>query len=305
MRHQTTRAAVAAMTAAILVAGLALPRVRAGDDGDSFETAEEVQPREEIIIVAGNGKPGEIHAKTVPQILEHIQQLVNQALADRPAGSKARVTLRYAYSNHPARMGLNAYPSTVVPLDAEGRPDGEERVYSVPDYDREPIRIVPWKHGKRDGIEREFRDGRLRVVTPWVDDKIQGDRKTYSPEGRLIGDTRFENGEPNGPSRTYDAEGRLVQEANMKNGVRDGAVRDYWPGTDKIRREVRYANGRLEGWAREYYADGKVKRQVMFVDNEMDGVETQFDGEGKVRLRHYWLNGKQVSQEQYEKARKP
>ena len=257
-------------------------------------------PREQVgeeIIVPKNAKPADLTVKTTEW--RSIIRAVNECLADRPDGSKARVILRREFSNHPAHYGVQAYPHAVVPLNEKGEPDGIERNYGVGTSGHTPARTVNWKNGKRHGEEKVHVGGKLKAVIPWVNDKVHGVRKTFYPDGKVQVESTYKNGEANGPTRSFDPQGRLTREELRKNGKRHGTVRDFWPDTGKVKREIHYKMGSVIGVTKDYYADGRLKRELPFKRNAMHGIEIQYTPEGEVIRERYWRDGEVVTKEQF------
>ena len=229
-----------------------------------------------------------------------IRRTVAEALTNRPADAKARVALRQEYSNHPAVDGLHVTPASAVALDENGQPDGVERFFDRDAWSAS--RAVPWKNGRRQGDEIVYDGKQVRAVIPWADDRVNGTRRTFHPNGRIMSEASYTNGAASGPTRAYDPEGRLVQEAEMKDGQRNGEARDYWPETGKVRRVTPYRMGKVVGVSREYYPDGALKREIPFRDNVLHGAEVLYDPDGKTREKRYWIDGDEVSEGEF-KAR--
>ena len=231
-----------------------------------------------------------------------IRQAVEEALAGRPEGAQARVTLRTKGFTSPevdhsqTQTGLVIGPGSAVALDDQGRPDGMERVY---DKGNAVIQTIPWKNGQRNGDETLFEGGKVKSVIPWVDDKIQGVRRTFHPNGKLMSEASYEKGVMTGVVRTYDPASRLIQEAAMKDGQRHGETKDFWPENGAVRRVVTYVKGDVVGVSKEFYADGKLKREVPFQKNAMHGVESSYGPDGRVSEKRYWLDGEEVSEGEF------
>lgn len=251
---------------------------------------------DEVIIVPKNAKSSDIPIKTTE--IRSIMHRVDEALKDRPDGSRARVVLRRVFSNHPAHYGVQAYPHSVVPLNEKGEPDGLERIYGGGTF-----RIVPWKHGRRHGEEKVYAGQRVKAIIPWVNGKMHGVRKTFYPDGTVQVEAAYENGEANGPTRNYDPKGRLVREASLTNSKRHGLVRDFWPESGKVRREIRYNLGKVVGVAKDYYANGQLKRALPFKDNAMHGIEIQYEADGTVVRKRYWIKGETATEDDFEKGK--
>ncbi|MBI2191445.1 MAG: toxin-antitoxin system YwqK family antitoxin [Planctomycetes bacterium] len=274
-----------------LIAGLALALPIEAEEPAG--NAEERTSQE--IVVPKNAKPGDIPVQTTEN--ESIRRLVNQVLADRAEASRARVTLRSSFSNHPAHFGVNAYPYAVVPLNEQDQPDGLELFFSV--GHGELFRTLPWQAGKRHGEERILEGKRVRTVIPWAEGEIHGVRKTFYPDGTVQLEATYEHGLAQGPTRSYDVRGRLASEIMMKEGKRNGLFREFWPESGKVKREIPYEMGSVSGMARDYYASGQIKREVRFKNNEMHGVDVQYEADGKVGRKKFWRTGQEVSEEKF------
>jgi len=229
-----------------------------------------------------------------------IKKLIDATLEKCPEGYKARVTLTQNFSNHPDHYGVNYYARSIVPLNPQGQPDGEETIYGPPGGGS--LAIVPWKNGVKDGVEKVYDGSNLRAETPWKDGKIHGVKRTCFANGKLQSETTYEDGVANGPTRSYGPDGKVVREGTMRAGKRHGTLTDYWPGSDKPKRTAEYDMGRVVGLVREFYASGQLKREVPFRDNTMHGIEKEYDITGKVIRTRYWVDGNAVSQEEYEKS---
>ena len=260
-------------------------------------TADLQNEEGETILVPKNPKASDIAVKTTET--QWIIRLVNEALRDRPDGTKARVVLRRIYSNHPAHEGVQAYPHAVVALNDKGEPDGIERFFDVHSGCR-LYRTVNWKDGRRHGEERLLAGNQVRAIVPWVDDKIRGVKKRFYPDGTLQLEATYRDGVAEGPTRSYDPKGNLTREESNKDGKRHGMVTDYWPETGKVQRQIQYDMGKVVGIARDYYANGQLKRELPFKDNAMHGVEIQYEADGREARRRHWLEGK--TEEAYQQA---
>jgi antitoxin component YwqK of YwqJK toxin-antitoxin module len=248
---------------------------------------------DQVIVVAKNSTAADIPVKTTE--IRSIISRVNKALEKYPDDSKARVLLRSIYSNHPDHDGMQAYPHAIVPLDEEGRPHGIERFYGVGAGHGWMFRELPWEHGIMEGEEKAYERNVLKTIIPWRADKVEGVRKTLYRNGRTLIAATYKNGLANGPTYSYDNKGNVTREANLKDGKRHGNVREFWPGTKQIKREIQYDMGRVVGVMKEFYSTGAIKKELPFKDNMMHGVEVQYEADGTVRRKKYWLEGDTVS----------
>jgi antitoxin component YwqK of YwqJK toxin-antitoxin module len=184
--------------------------------------------------------------------------------------------------------------------DAGGKADGLEMDYR--DWYQHCSREASYKDGVLDGTEKLYtpETGALAAEIPWVKGRIQGVKRTFHANGKPASETPYDKGEIQGVSRSFDAEGKLIRVVTYSNGQRDGDATEYWPGKpEQVKQVVPYRKGAVEGVAKAFYLNGKPKWERPFKDNRQHGVERQYDGDGKVEKTLYWLNGGQVTAEEY------
>ena len=258
-----------------------------------------------VVVLATNFQNSDIKIDFKTIDYARIRAAVREAVGNGGTNGRVRMTLAPVGFVSPecdhsqTEIGLRVAPAGAVALDAGDRPDGIERFY---DRGGAITRTVPWKNGQRNGEEIACENGRVTMRTPWVGDRIQGLRQTFHANGKVMSEAAYANGLMNGPSRVYDDQGRPLQEVEMKDGQRNGEARDYWPGTGKLKRTVRYDKGKVTGVSREFFADGAVKRELPFKDNAMHGAEVLYGPDGKPSGKRYWLDGEEVSEAEF-KAR--
>ncbi len=196
------------------------------------------------------------------------------------------------------------YVSRITIVDADGQPDGEERIF--PNWYQPPTRITQYRSGVRDGVERMYDSAgqRLEVEIPWSEGVIQGVRRSYHPDGSVQTETPFVDGVIEGESRTFDAEGRVLRIAPFQAGRRHGTSIDFWAESEEgqVQRKIPYQEGLVHGEAKAFYLDGTPQWVRPFRENRLHGVERHFDGEGVETRVIYWLNDERVSREAWEQA---
>lgn len=228
-----------------------------------------------------------------------VKRTIAEVLRGKPAGSKVRLLLG-TYTEGSSRW-LVTYLKSIVLLDAQGRPDGNEKyvtnqgVNGIVGY-----RLVPWKSGTKDGVEKTFVDEILKEEIPWKAGKIEGLRRSFFADGRVEVETQYVDGEANGPTRIYASDGSLIREGTMKNGKRDGTMTEYWPGTKQTKRVVKYRDGQAAGLVREFYLSGKLKREVAMQNESYHGEDKLYNEDGKLTQTRYWSNGDMVTKEAFE-----
>ena len=244
--------------------------------------------------------------------VREVARAVTEALKDKPKGTKARITVGIATEG--SVRWTYYYPRSAVALDEQGRPHGTEFLAIKVVYTVGRITIyrhIPWKHGVRHGLEREFRrkdmwkpDAHVAAEIPWKDGKMHGAQKTLLPNGKVQTETVYVNGIANGPTRIWDEEGNLTSEGLMKNGKLDGRFVEYWPGTKQAKRTIHYQMGVTHGPVTEYYRSGKLKRKRAFRNEAAHGEDRLYNEDGTIAKARYWLDGNPVTKREFEKRSK-
>ena len=241
-----------------------------------------------------------------------VANAVKQALKDKPKGTKVRVTVSIATEG--SVRWTYFYPRAAVALDEQGRPHGTEMVAVNVVFTVGRIvvyREVPWEHGVRHGIEREFKkknmwkkEAHVTAEIPWKNGKMHGLRKGFYPVGIPESETQYLEGFPNGPTRLWDQTGNLTSEGTMKNGKRDGQFTEYWPGTKQPSRIINFKAGVTHGPIKEFYRSGKLKRERSFKNEAAHGEDRIYNEAGKVTHTRYWWDGDIVTKKEFEKRKK-
>ena len=187
-------------------------------------------------------------------------------------------------------------------VNAAGKPDGKEFHYV--DWYRHTVRELEFKNGLQHGVERHYdvETGAVLSEIPWEKGKIQGVKRTLHLNGKLANEAAYENGVVQGASRSYSQDGKVIRVVNFVNGKREGEATDYWADNpDAVERIVPYRKDKVDGVAKAFYLNGKLKWERPFKDNRQHGVEKQYAADGKVERTVYWLNGRDVTAEDYRK----
>jgi len=103
---------------------------------------------------------------------------------------------------------------------------------------------------------------------------------------------RYEKGKLSGPSESIDADGRKVLEQNYADGKLHGKKREWYAENGAVRSEELYLNGRRNGPSVEWYLNGKLKRNALYKDGKLEGECTEFYENEKKLRSSYFINGK-------------
>jgi antitoxin component YwqK of YwqJK toxin-antitoxin module len=97
-----------------------------------------------------------------------------------------------------------------------------------------------------------------RVV--FQDDPLNGPKKRYYPNGKIMNEYSFKYGKLDGSYKIYNELGHLVSDQNFKNGLPNGNFRTYYEN-GQLRSESNLKDGQLDGPSKEYYENGNLKQE--------------------------------------------
>ena len=131
--------------------------------------------------------------------------------------------------------------------------------------------------------------------------KLDGSYKFYNESGNLLTDQNFRNGMPDGYLKSYYENGQLHAELNLKDGIPQGSSKEYYEnGTLKKESNLTGEPFELSGKSIIYFENGKVDTEittskgklVYSISYDMEGRVTREDTEGKSITYWYENNGK-------------
>ncbi|WP_343854789.1 hypothetical protein [Fulvivirga kasyanovii] len=154
----------------------------------------------------------------------------------------------------------------------------------------------------KSGEEYDFKDGIIRKITHYEDDKVtyekeynrygqllyvidhNGEACFYNQWGELTGQCTYINGKPyDGTFYTYKG-GHVKSVGSMKEGQRHGKFIDYkWNSKTRHNdrtKEGNYIEGKEEGIFNEY-VNGHLLRSVTFKNGKLEGEAIFYNGYGK------------------------
>ncbi|MDQ3112058.1 MAG: toxin-antitoxin system YwqK family antitoxin [Bacteroidota bacterium] len=150
--------------------------------------------------------------------------------------------------------------------------------------------IDNYRGGKKNGISLGVdRAGYIFRQESFVDDSLEGMRRTFFTGGRLKTEEVYKNGKLNGYRKIYNNNNKIQEEGNFKNGMRDGIAKWYY--TDgKLNTESVYKDGNLEGKMITYHSNGNKASEVIYRMNEMEGEYVEYHESGKLKTKGTYVH---------------
>jgi antitoxin component YwqK of YwqJK toxin-antitoxin module len=87
----------------------------------------------------------------------------------------------------------------------------------------------------------------------------------------------------NGVITYHHKDGTLSQETTYRNNVKDGLEKIYFRKGDKVRKEIMFVNGVVEGTVKEYYNEGPLYRKISYAGGKKNGAYETFYKSGKLK----------------------
>jgi len=222
---------------------------------------------------------------------------MQKRLDELPEGHKLQIEYEKVYDM--SKRCVVELIKSITPVNKDDKPDGEQQHFGAW---KGMLRSVSYKDGVLDGVERTYLNGgkHVRSETPWKEGKIEGVKKIFHPNGKVMTQVNYKDGKPVGESKSYDDEGRVTRVGKFKDGRRHGDMIDYWSETGKVKRIVPYDVGKVNGTVKQYYKNGKLKAELPFKQDSLHGIEKRYDAEGKLTKQRYWIDGELVSQAEFD-----
>lgn len=118
----------------------------------------------------------------------------------------------------------------------------------------------------------------------------EGLYQRYNPEGQLIEEATYQQGQYQGPRLLYYATGDTQIVETYENGQFSGPYRSYFPNGN-LELEGQYVDNKMEGIWQGFYESGELFEEVTFSDNKENGPFTEYYKEGGVQVRGTYLDG--------------
>lgn len=122
---------------------------------------------------------------------------------------------------------------------------------------------VNFVKGKKQGEAKESdASGKLRLREHYAMDVLEGERTRYMPDGTLVYQATFRNGQLDGRERAWNADGKILRlDTAWDNGKKQGMDARYYPDGKPERLTV-VERGRLAAHLREYAEDGTLINDI-------------------------------------------
>ena len=153
--------------------------------------------------------------------------------------------------------------------------NGEYMVKSEDDPTKEVISI--FKNGKKDGIEKELKDGRTMKETSYKNGIMDGPQITYFDSGKEQSKKNYAKGLPNGFYTENGYNDQKIKEGNYLNGQKNGTWKEY--NTDsKLQNEISFKNGLPDGLHKRWSYDGALQLEENYTNGLLNGTYKEWGG---------------------------
>ena len=112
-----------------------------------------------------------------------------------------------------------------------------------------------------------------------INDKFSGRKMSYSPDGKLTTEEKFNNNGESLSIKYFDAQGKISEVINIP-GDSTGFVSHYPNGNLKVK--LSFSNRKRNGLQEYYYPNGKLKKQISFIHGNAEGESRQWDHQGNL-----------------------
>ncbi len=85
-----------------------------------------------------------------------------------------------------------------------------------------------------------------------------------------------------------------VAEAEFRDNVLHGTAKEYWAGTQTLRREMEFSDGQLSGPSRRYYESGALETETLYAEGRPHGTQTEYYEDGATRAETRFEGGQRV-----------
>ncbi|MEI6274626.1 MAG: toxin-antitoxin system YwqK family antitoxin [Prolixibacteraceae bacterium] len=127
------------------------------------------------------------------------------------------------------------------------------------------------------------------------DDPLNGTKKVYYPNGKIMKEYIVKNGKLDGSYKFYNESGILLTDQNFRNGMPDGYFKSYYEN-GQLQADLNLKEGLPQGVSKEYYENGTLKKESNLTGEpfELSGKSISYFENGKVDTEITTSRGKLV-----------
>jgi antitoxin component YwqK of YwqJK toxin-antitoxin module len=179
-----------------------------------------------------------------------------------------------------------------IPAAAAGEPLPTDGVLVHRRDDGSLAEEVPLANGIIDGEVKSYTpEGWLQRVAHFKAGRLHGQTVEFDADGSVVGRFTFADGRLSGPAAVY-VNGRLSQQMNFADGVLAGEMRSYDAAGD-LAALSHFARGQLDGEATALRPDGSPIRVARYREGKLEGETVDYWENGKIRQRAQYKNDAQ------------
>jgi antitoxin component YwqK of YwqJK toxin-antitoxin module len=144
----------------------------------------------------------------------------------------------------------------------------------------QPRLRAQYRSGRLHGELQSYEGGALLFSCQYLLGMMDGEARTWTPEGTLGSLMRYRADLPEGKWEWYDAKGRTIRTAEYRAGVLQGDVLDYRPD-GSLRERTPHAAGQPHGEVTSFHPNGKPARKQKFRMGKPVGEPVWYDERGR------------------------
>lgn len=144
-----------------------------------------------------------------------------------------------------------------------------------------------------------FADGKIKEKSTYRQGKVVGEKIIYFPSGqvRLIFH-KNDSGNDDGVSEEYSEEGKLISTSTYKDG-KQLAKKSWYENGQLKQEEIFDSEGRRDGVAKEWFANGQINTAVSYKQDVKDGSAEEWQENGQPKSLYLYKNGKLDGESKY------
>lgn len=139
-----------------------------------------------------------------------------------------------------------------------------------------------------------YSNGKLKSTTCFIQGVHKVHTVMYDEQGKKASEGNFIDQQKDSVWNYYASSGKIIKTEGYKNGKKDGEWKTFSTQTGILLEECTYADDKLNGTMRTYFADGKISTRLDYIDGKMNGLaETYYPGE-QIFIRGMYHNGLKI-----------